>query len=43
VVVDQDGKIMQTNAQTERLFGYGREELLGWQLQRQLSRWEQVR
>lgn len=29
VIVDQEGKITLTNAQTERLFGYPREELLG--------------
>jgi PAS domain S-box-containing protein len=29
VCVDRDGQIMLVNAQTERLFGYGREELAG--------------
>jgi PAS domain S-box-containing protein len=29
VVVDQDGTIVQVNAQMETLFGYGRDELLG--------------
>ncbi len=29
VLVDQEGKIVLTNCQTERLFGYTREELLG--------------
>lgn len=29
VIADADGHIMLLNAQTERLFGYGREELLG--------------
>jgi len=29
VIVDRDGRIQLINAQTERLFGYGRKELLG--------------
>ncbi len=29
VIVDPDGRIMLVNAQTERLFGYAREELIG--------------
>lgn len=29
VIVDEGGKIVLINAQTERLFGYGREELIG--------------
>ena len=30
VCVDRDGRIALVNAQTERLFGYGRDELIGW-------------
>ena len=29
VIIDGDGMIVQVNSQTEKLFGYGREELLG--------------
>ena len=29
VIVDENGRIVLVNAQTERVFGYGREELLG--------------
>jgi PAS domain S-box-containing protein len=29
VIVDQQGRIVLVNAQTERLFGYGREQLVG--------------
>src|SRR5205823_3905 len=29
VIVDSDGRIMLINAQTEKLFGYGRQELIG--------------
>jgi protein-histidine pros-kinase len=29
VVVDQEGKVILVNARTERVFGYGREEILG--------------
>jgi PAS domain S-box-containing protein len=29
VVVDQEGKVVLVNARTERVFGYGREEILG--------------
>jgi PAS domain S-box-containing protein len=29
VIVSRDGRIVQVNAQTERLFGYGSEELIG--------------
>ena len=29
VIVDQDGRIVLVNGQVERLFGYGRDELLG--------------
>ncbi|MFA5938645.1 MAG: PAS domain S-box protein [Sinimarinibacterium sp.] len=29
IIIDQDGKIRLVNAQTERLFGYGRETLIG--------------
>lgn len=33
LVVNQQGKIALANAQTEKLFGYGREELLGQTLE----------
>ena len=29
VIVDREGRIVVANAQTERLFGYSRDELLG--------------
>src|SRR5476651_124005 len=29
VIIDQGGKIVRVNGQTERMFGHGREELLG--------------
>jgi protein-histidine pros-kinase len=30
VIIDQSGRIVMVNAQTERLFGYARAELLGF-------------
>jgi PAS domain S-box-containing protein len=33
IMVDQNGRIILVNVQTERLFGYGREELLGQEIE----------
>jgi PAS domain S-box-containing protein len=33
VIVDQGGKIVQVNGQAERMFGYGREELMGQEVE----------
>ena len=33
VIVDHDGRIVRVNGQTEKMFGYGREELLGQQVE----------
>jgi PAS domain S-box-containing protein len=33
VIIDQDGKIVRVNGQTEMMFGHGREELLGQEVE----------
>ena len=33
IIVDQDGKIVRVNGQTERMFGHGREELMGQEVE----------
>jgi PAS domain S-box-containing protein len=33
VIADVDGRIIRVNAQAERLFGYSRAELLGWEVE----------
>ena len=33
VIVDQDGKIVRVNGQAEQMFGYGREELVGQEVE----------
>src|SRR5205085_5082873 len=38
VIVDKEGRIARVNAQAERLFGYGREELLGQPVEQLLPR-----
>ena len=39
VMADQEGRIILVNAQAEQLFGYMREELLGWTIQRMSLEW----
>ena len=33
IIVDQDGKIVRVNGQTEKMFGHGREELMGQEVE----------
>lgn len=39
VIVAEDGRILQVNAQTERLFGYVRAELLGAPVEKLMPQW----
>lgn len=33
VIADQEGRIVRVNSQAERLFGYARQEMVGWRLE----------